>query len=112
MVWRLRTACQAPIAPEFFIPVFFHRLLGWVMADPKICDRKPCVQEMEPGTYFWCSCGHSASQPFCDGSHKGTGMGPVKEMIAEKTTMAWCLCKHTGNQPRCDGSHAKLPPDE
>ena len=64
----------------------------WLLAEdgwPKIGDRKPCVQEIEPGTYFWCSCGHSASPPFCDGSHKG--MGPVKEEISEKSTVARCL---------------------
>lgn len=81
------------------------------MADPKICERKPSVQEMEPGTYFWCSCGHSTTQPFCDGSHKGTGMGPVKHVVSEKSKVAWCMCKHSGNQACCDGSHAKLPND-
>ena len=79
------------------------------MADPTIADRKPCVQDMEPGTYFWCSCGKSSSQPFCDGSHKGTEFTPVKHEVTEAGKVAWCLCKHSGNSPLCDGSHAKLP---
>ena len=78
------------------------------MAEPTVADRRPSVREMEPGTYFWCACGRSANQPFCDGSHKGTEFGPVKHEIGEKSTVAWCMCKHTCNQPTCDGSHAGL----
>ena len=78
------------------------------MAEPTIADRKPCVREMEPGTYFWCSCGKSESQPFCDGSHKGTGFGPVKHEVTEQTKVAWCMCKHSEGGATCDGSHAKL----
>ena len=78
------------------------------MAEPKICDTKPCVREMEAGTYFWCSCGMSKDQPFCDGSHKGTGMGPVKHEVAEAGKVAWCMCKHSAGGATCDGSHAKL----
>jgi len=65
---------------------------------------------MDPGTYWWCACGHSTDQPFCDGSHKGTGMSPVKHEVTEATTVAWCQCKHSGSPPTCDGSHAGLPP--
>ena len=79
------------------------------MPEPVICDRKPCVQEMEAGTYFWCSCGRSAKQPFCDGSHQGTDFVPVKHEVTENSKVAWCLCKHTAGPPLCDGSHSKLP---
>jgi CDGSH-type Zn-finger protein len=78
------------------------------MDEAKIADTKPCVLELEAGDYFWCSCGLSASQPFCDGSHKGTGFTPKKVTIDEAKKVALCACKRTGNGAFCDGSHAKL----
>jgi len=78
------------------------------MSSPKICATSPEVREMEPGTYWWCSCGFSATQPFCDGAHKDKGFKPLKVEITDKKKVAWCLCKHTANPPFCDGSHAKL----
>jgi CDGSH-type Zn-finger protein len=55
--------------------------------------------------YAWCACGRSASQPFCDGSHQGTGLDPVV-FTAEKDDEVWlCMCKHTTTPPLCDGSH-------
>lgn len=78
------------------------------MNTPHVCQKSPKVEEVEPGTYWWCSCGLSASQPFCDGSHKGKGFSSVKVEITEKRKVAWCMCKHTANPPFCDGSHAKL----
>lgn len=78
------------------------------MSEPHVCQKSPQVMEMEPGTYWWCSCGLSSTQPFCDGAHKGKGFAPVKVVITEKKKVAWCLCKHTKNPPFCDGSHAKL----
>lgn len=65
----------------------------------------PIVLENEPGTYFWCACGRSENQPYCDGSHKGTEFNPVKTEIEKEKNYAWCACKKTGNQPFCDGSH-------
>ena len=79
------------------------------MSEPIVCQKSPIVQQVEPGTYWWCSCGRSATQPFCDGAHKGTGLGPVKVEIAEARQVAWCACKHSGNAPFCDGSHSRLP---
>ena len=78
------------------------------MNDPIIFQKSPLVQKTEPGTYFWCACGRSKSQPFCDGSHKGTGFAPKKVEITEAKTVAWCGCKHSKNAPFCDGSHSKL----
>lgn len=72
---------------------------------PVICDTKPLALEVEAGTYWWCSCGRSANQPFCDGAHKGSGLSPVKHEVAEKATVRWCMCKHTAKVPCCDGSH-------
>ncbi|MCY4147752.1 MAG: CDGSH iron-sulfur domain-containing protein [Gammaproteobacteria bacterium] len=65
------------------------------------------VTVTEGNSYFWCSCGKSKNQPFCDGSHKGSDFTPVR-FSAEKTRDVWlCGCKLTGNQPFCDGSHNK-----
>jgi CDGSH-type Zn-finger protein len=58
-------------------------------------------------TYFWCSCGKSSKQPFCDGSHKGSEFSPVKYTAESDTKLFFCGCKATANQPLCDGSHKK-----
>jgi CDGSH-type Zn-finger protein len=78
------------------------------MADPKIAATNPAVLELEAGTYYWCQCGESQNQPFCDGSHAGTDFSPVKIELAEAKRLALCQCKRTGNQPMCDGTHAGL----
>jgi CDGSH-type Zn-finger protein len=78
------------------------------MSGPTIAQKSPIVQKVDPGTYYWCACGKSKSQPFCDGSHKCTGFAPVKTEITEARTVAWCGCKHTSNPCFCDGSHSKL----
>lgn len=75
---------------------------------PVIAQKKSIPLEMEPGTYYWCSCGRSQSQPFCDGSHKGTSFSPVEYTVTEKTRIAWCACKHSQNGFLCDGAHKKL----
>jgi CDGSH-type Zn-finger protein len=75
------------------------------MSDPVIFQKFPSVQAAEPGVYWWCACGRSKTQPFCDGSHKGTEFSPFKTEIKEKKTVAWCGCKHSKNPPFCDGSH-------
>jgi len=78
------------------------------MAEPKAADNKPKVMELEPKTYYWCACGESKNQPFCDGSHAKAGeFTPVEFKMEEKKTVALCMCKRTGNPPFCDGSHAK-----
>jgi len=78
------------------------------MSQPTIPQKSPIVGKVQPGTYFWCSCGNSAKQPFCDGSHKGTEFSPKKVEITEERNVAWCACKHSKNAPFCDGSHAGL----
>ena len=79
------------------------------VTDPIIAAKAPKKVDLEEGkNYFWCACGRSKNQPFCDGSHAGTGITPVK-FTAEKTGgAALCQCKGTGNAPFCDGSHVKL----
>ncbi len=76
--------------------------------EPTIAAKSPAVLELEPGDYFWCACGKSSHQPFCDGSHKGTGFGPQKVTIERKQRVALCNCKRTGNSPFCDGTHSGL----
>ncbi|MFQ5467426.1 MAG: CDGSH iron-sulfur domain-containing protein [Kiloniellaceae bacterium] len=79
------------------------------MADPIPAQKAPYQVTLEAGkNYFWCACGRSKKQPFCDGSHEGTGLKPLM-FRAEKTGDAWlCGCKSTGNKPMCDGTHNKL----
>ena len=80
------------------------------MSEPTIAQKSPYPVEVEAGkSYWWCACGRSQTQPFCDGSHKGTSFTPMKVEIAEKQTVAFCGCKHTGTPPRCDGTHKTLP---
>lgn len=78
------------------------------MTEPIIAQRSPFVQEIKPGSYWWCACGRSKTQPFCDGSHKGTGFAPKKVDITTEKTLAWCGCKHSKTAPFCDGSHRRL----
>ncbi len=80
---------------------------------PKVADNKPIGVELKVGEEYWfCACGRSSNQPFCDGSHKGTGLTP-KAFTAEEDGEAYlCRCKQTGNAPYCDGTHAKVPADQ
>ncbi len=78
------------------------------MEKPKIARKGPYVMDVEPGNFFWCTCGQSANQPFCDGSHKDTGFTPLKVEITESKKVAFCGCKHSGSKPFCDGTHSKL----
>jgi CDGSH-type Zn-finger protein len=77
---------------------------------PEIAGRQPIEIAVEPGkSYWWCACGRSKKQPFCDGSHKGTAFSPI-EWKAAASEQAWfCACKRTARQPMCDGSHKRLP---
>ncbi|MCW5551356.1 MAG: CDGSH iron-sulfur domain-containing protein [Verrucomicrobiae bacterium] len=78
------------------------------MSQPIIAQRSPFVLPVKPGAYWWCACGRSKTQPFCDGSHKGTALTPTKVEVAEAKSVAWCGCKHSKNGAFCDGSHSKL----
>lgn len=79
------------------------------MGPPLIASKTPLPVDVEAGkTYWWCTCGKSAKQPFCDGSHKGSEFAPMR-YDADKTGRLWfCGCKHTAKAPLCDGSHKNL----
>ena len=79
------------------------------MDTPVIARRAPISIDVEAGkNYFWCACGKSQSQPFCDGSHKGTAFTPVKYEAEQATKVLFCCCKRSKNAPICDGSHKTL----
>ena len=79
------------------------------MPDPVIAQKSPMPVDVEAGkNYFWCACGQSKNQPFCDGSHAGTDFQPLKWTADETKRVFFCCCKHTAGQPICDGSHNKL----
>lgn len=78
------------------------------MDKPTIAQKWPYAVELEAGDYWWCACGKSANQPFCDGSHKGGAFTPTKFTLQEKGKVWLCGCKHTANQPFCDGTHQSL----
>jgi CDGSH-type Zn-finger protein len=76
---------------------------------PHIAARTPMPVDVEAGkTYWWCACGKSARQPFCDGSHKGSEFTPVKFEATESKQAWFCSCKHSAHKPLCDGSHKTL----
>ncbi|HEB97712.1 MAG TPA: CDGSH iron-sulfur domain-containing protein [Sedimenticola thiotaurini] len=78
------------------------------MNDAIVAAKEPAVLTLEPGTYYWCACGRSKNQPFCDGSHEGTGIDPVVFEVTRPKQEALCQCKRTGTPPYCDGSHKEL----
>lgn len=79
------------------------------MEKGKVAGKAPKMVELTSGTtYYWCACGKSSSQPFCDGSHKGGNISPVSFKADETKKAALCMCKQTNNPPYCDGTHSKL----
>jgi len=71
-------------------------------------NKLPMMVDLEPGTYYWCSCGKTATEPFCDGSHTGTGFLPVEFVLNAKKKVGFCTCRRTKKAPYCDGTHAKV----
>ncbi len=78
------------------------------MEKPVIAKKSPKKLTLEPGTYYWCACGKSSNQPFCDGSHKGSTFTPLPFTIDKKQDVWLCQCKHSSNKPYCDGTHRNL----
>ncbi|MDP6374835.1 MAG: CDGSH iron-sulfur domain-containing protein [Pseudomonadales bacterium] len=79
------------------------------MSDPRIAQKAPFAVDVVAGEkYFWCTCGKSCNQPFCDGSHQDTAFTPVKYEADDDRTVYFCGCKHSEKAPLCDGTHADL----
>ena len=75
---------------------------------PVIVSKQPTVLKLQPGEYWWCSCGKSANQPFCDGSHKGSKFAPQKVELTAEKNIALCNCKQSESGAFCDGTHSRL----
>lgn len=83
------------------------------MSNPIVADNKPIAVNLNQGEeYYFCVCGRSANQPFCDGSHKGTSFTPKAFKVDKDEEAYLCACKHTGNAPYCDGTHKKFSAEE
>lgn len=79
------------------------------MSKPVVARLGPYEVAVEAGkTYYWCRCGLSAKQPFCDGAHKGTGLTPEAFKAEKSETVHFCGCKQTKTPPFCDGTHSDL----
>jgi len=82
------------------------------MPHPISARKGPYFVDVEAGkTYFWCACGKSKQQPFCDGTHVGSGFGPVAYMPAKTGLVGLCGCKHSTKAPRCDDAHKRMRED-
>ena len=79
------------------------------MSAPVVAKKGSYVVNVEAGeSYWWCTCGKSKSQPFCDGRHDGTDFSPVQYVATESGSVHFCGCKNSVNQPKCDGTHRQL----
>ena len=79
------------------------------MEKPTVAQKAPYATDVEEGkSYWWCACGRSKSQPFCDGSHKGTSFKPLEYKADRTRTVYFCGCKQTGTPTMCDGTHSSL----
>lgn len=77
--------------------------------EPMVARTSPCAVQVEKDqSYTWCACGRSQSQPFCDGSHQGTGLTPVRYTATRDEWLWFCGCKHSKTPPFCDGTHKTL----
>ncbi|MFT4924901.1 MAG: CDGSH-type Zn-finger protein [Phenylobacterium sp.] len=88
-------------------PVKKHKAMSKLQ--PVVAAKQPIAVEVEQGrSYLWCTCGQSKRQPWCDGSHGGTGFTPLPYTAKQSKTVFFCACKQSKNPPLCDGAHNKL----
>ncbi len=79
------------------------------MSDAVVAQKGPFAVDVVAGKkYFWCACGRSAKQPFCDGSHGDTGFKPEVYLAEDSRTVFFCGCKQSKRKPLCDGTHSRL----
>ncbi len=79
------------------------------MSKPEIAQKAPYAVKVEAGkSYWWCGCGKSKSQPFCDGAHKGSEFAPIEHKATEAGTVYFCGCKNSKSGALCDGTHKNL----
>ena len=79
------------------------------MDEPIVAQRKPYIVDLVEGRqYWWCACGRSKDQPFCDGSHQGTGIEPIGFVADNSGKRGLCGCRRSANSPFCDGTHSTL----
>jgi len=78
------------------------------MSEPVIVKKGPYALELDPGEYWWCACGRSQAQPFCDGAHQGTGLEPLPFTLSKHDKVWLCGCKHSATPPFCDGAHKQF----
>ena len=82
------------------------------MQQPIIADNKPAKIALEKDKkYYFCACGKSRKQPFCDGSHQGSEFTPMAFVCDESKDYFLCQCKYSANKPYCDGSHREISDD-
>jgi CDGSH-type Zn-finger protein len=109
VVWGVQTGAVLPYDGGNFLTDRVHERQESLMEKAKVAGTQPIAVELTQGKeYWWCACGRSASQPFCDGSHKGTGLEPLGFKAAKSGENWLCMCKQTKTPPYCDGSHNKL----
>lgn len=78
------------------------------MSEPIVAGKSPIEVQLQPGEYWWCACGRSKNQPYCDGSHAGTDIAPLPFKVETAGPQWLCTCKHSANPPFCDGAHDLL----
>ena len=79
------------------------------MEKPVVAQKAPYKEKIKAGRiYWWCACGRSAKQPFCDGTHKGSGISPIKVEVDAPEEVYFCGCKNSKTPPYCDGTHKKF----